>query len=261
MLKLFRSPLAGGVGLLAAVGLGLFLLSPATWAQTPRPAVPRATSTALSGLLTLWYGSSSPYPGFIQPFTPTLTGGSFGTSITDVGDEPYQMLQSGTTLYVLNDGSGTISVVDLLTGAVTSTITTSYQGTTLDPDLGVLSANGQDLYFVTGSGLDAYVLDLASGTVTTAIALSSPSGYTDIEPYDVALGPNGGHLYVAEFYGGTDRYGGVDQIDLATDQVVQNYNFYDYYHGTNDSSQVTQAGSYEVFHPYSVTVSPDGSTL
>jgi YVTN family beta-propeller protein len=261
MMKLFRSALVGRGGLLAAAGLGLFLLSPVTWAQAPRPAVPRATSTALTGLLTLWYGSSSPYPGFILPFTSTLTGGSFGTSITDVGDEPYQMLQSGSTLYVLNDGSGTISVVDLLTGAVTSTIPLSYQGTTLDPFFGVLSPNGQDLYFVTDSGVDAYVLDLASGTVTTAIALSSPSGYTDIYPYDVALGPNGGHLYVAEYYGGTDEYGGVDQIDLATDQVVQNYNFYDYYHGTNDSSQVTQAGSYEVFYPYSVTVSPDGSTL
>ena len=261
MMKFDHSRRTGWLGLLAAAGLGLFLLSPVTRAQAPRPAVPRATSTALSGLLTLWYGSSSPFQGFIQPFTPTLTGGSFGTSITDVGDEPLQMLQSGTTLYVLNDGSGTISVVDLLTGAVTSTISLSYQGTTLDPDLGVLSANGQDLYFVTGSGLDAYVLDLASGTVTTAIALSNPSGYRSIYPYDVALGPNGGHLYVAEFYGGTKEYGGVDQIDLATDQVVQNYNFYDYYHGTNDSSQVTQAGSYEVFYPYSVTVSPDGSTL
>ncbi len=260
-MKFDHSRRTGWLGLLAAAGLGLFFLSPVTWAQTPRPAVPRATSTALSGLLTLWYGSSSPFQGFIQPFTPTLTGGSFGTSITDVGDEPLQMLQSGTTLYVLNDGSGTISVVDLLTGAVTSTISLSYQGTTLDPDLGVLSANGQDLYFVTGSGLDAYVLDLASGTVTTAIALSNPSGYSSVYPYDVALGPNGGHLYVVELYGATDGYGGIDQIDLATDQVVQNYDFYDYYHGTNDSSQVTQAGSYEVFYPYSVTVSPDGSTL
>ncbi len=260
-MKFDHSRRTGWLGLLAAAGLGLFLLSPVTRAQAPRPAVPRATSTALSGLLTLWYGSSSPYQGFILPFTPTLTGGSFGTSSTDVGDEPYQMLQSGSTLYVLNDGSGTISVVDLLTGAVTSTIPLSYQGTTLDPFFGVLSPNGQDLYFVTGSGLDAYVLDLASGTVTTAIALSNPSGYRSIYPYDVALGPNGGHLYVAEFDGGTDEDGGVDQIDLATDQVVQNYNFYDYYHGTNDSSQVTQAGSYEVFYPYSVTVSPDGSTL
>ncbi len=260
-MKFDHSRRTGWLGLLAAAGLGLFLLSPVTWAQAPRPAVPRATSTALTGLLTLWFGSSSPYTGFILPFTPTLTGGSFGTSSTDVGDVPYQMLQYGTTLYVLNDGSGTVSVVDLQTGAVTSTISLSYQGTTLDPYEGVLSANGQDLYFVTNAGVDAYVLDLASGTVTTAIALSSPSGYSSIDPVDVVLGPNGKHLYVVESYGGTDAYGAVDQIDLATDRVVQNYNFYDYYHGTNDSSQVTQAGSYEVFHPYSVTVSPDGSTL
>ena len=134
MMKLFRSALVGRGGLLAAAGLGLFLLSPVTWAQAPRPAVPRrATSTALTGLLTLWYGSSSPYPGFILPFTPTLTGGSFGTTSTDVGDEPFQMLQYGTTLYVLNDGSRTISVVDLQTGAVTSTISVSYQGKTIVP--------------------------------------------------------------------------------------------------------------------------------
>ena len=260
-MKFRRSRLAGRAGLLAAAGLSLFLLSPVTWAQAPRPAVPRATSTALTGLLTLWFGSSSPYSGFILPFTPTLTGGSFGTSSTDVGDAPSQMLQSGSTLYVLNDGSGTISVVDLQTGAVTSTIPLSYQGATLDPYAGVLSADGQDLYFVTDDGLDAYVLDLASGTVTTAIPLSNPSGYSSINPVYVALGPNGKHLYVVESYGGTDAYGAVDQIDLATDQVVQNYNFYDYYHGTNDSSQVTQAGSYEVLQPSSVTVSPDGSTL
>jgi hypothetical protein len=268
MMKFRRSRLAGGTGLLAAAGLGLFLLSPVTRAESPRPVVPRATSTALSGLLTLWQGSSSPYPGFILPFTPTLTGGSFGTSSTDVGDEPIQMLQSGTTLYVLNDVpydvsyvSSTVSVVDLQTGAVTNTISLSYQGTTLDPYAGVLSANGQDLYFVTDAGVDAYVLDLASGTVTTAIPLSNPSGYSGISPDYVTLGPNGKHLYVAEFYGGTGGDGGVDRIDLATDQVVQNYNFYDYYSGMNDSSQVTQAGNYEVLYPYSVTMSPDGSTL
>ncbi|MCL5798769.1 MAG: hypothetical protein M1574_01405 [Gammaproteobacteria bacterium] len=261
MMKFRRSRLAGRAGLLAVAGLSLSLLSPVTWAESPRPAVPRATSTALSGFLTLWYGSSSPYPGFIQPFTPTLTGGSFGTSSTDVGDEPIQMLQSGTTLYVLNDGSGTVSVVDLQTGAVTSTISLSYQGTTLDPYAGVLSANGQDLYFVTDGGVDAYVLNLAIGMVTTAITLSNPSDSSNIDPFSVALGPNGRHLYVAEYYGGTDAYGGVDQIDLATDQVVQNYDFYDYYLGANDSSQVIQAGSYEVFYPSSVTVSPDGSTL
>ncbi len=260
-MKFRRSRLAGRAGLLAAAGLSLFLLSPVTWAQAPRPAVPRATSTALTGLLTLWFGSSSPYSGFILPFTPTLTGGSFGTSSTDVGDAPSQMLQSGSTLYVLNDGSGTISVVDLQTGVVTSTIPLSYQGTTLTPYAGVLSADGQDLYFVTDDGLDAYVLDLASGTVTTAIPLSNPSGYSSINPVYVALGPNGKHLYVVESYGGTDAYGAVDQIDLATDQVVQNYNFYDYSQGKNDSSQVTQTGSYEVFSPSSVTVSPDGSTL
>ena len=261
MTKFDRSCLAGRAALLVAAGLGLFLLSPVTWAQAPRPAVPRATSTALTGLLTLWHGSSSPFQGFILPFTPTLTGGSFGTCSTDVCDAPSQMLQSGSTLYVLNDDSGTVSVVDLQTGAVTSTISLSYQGTTLDPYAGVLSADGQDLYFVTDNGLDAYVLDLASGTVTTAIPLSNPSGYSSINPVYVALGPNGKHLYVVESYGGTDAYGAVDQIDLATDQVVQNYNFYDYYHGTNDSSQVTQAGSYEVLQPSSVTVSPDGSTL
>lgn len=74
----------------------------------------------------------------------------------------------------------------------------------------------------------------------------------------MALGPHAQHLYVAEIYGGTKEYGAVDQIDLATGQVTNTYNFYNYYYGSDVASGVKYD---EVFYPFGVVVSPDGSTL
>jgi DNA-binding beta-propeller fold protein YncE len=212
---------------------------------------PRAR--AAGGLYTLWAGSTS----FLSSLTFGTSGGTYSTVAANVGYDSYYVVPDPadpTMLYVLSYGSSAIYSVNILTGAV-GNISVG----TLTPWEGAVSPDGKTLYFSTYSSGAIYALDLSTQKVTT-IALS-PSSDSDQEPQQIVIGPHGQHLYVAVIYGGSDGYGAVEQIDLATNTVTNVYNYYNYYHEVNVASAVVAANNEDVFYPTSLALSPDGSTL
>lgn len=212
---------------------------------------PRAR--AAGRLYTLWEGSTS----FLSSLTFGTSGGTYSTVAANVGDDSYHVVPDPadpSMLYVLSYGSSAIYSVNILTGAV-GNISVG----TLTPWEGAVSPDGKTLYFSTYSSGAIYALDFSTQKVTT-IALS-PSPYPDQEPPQIVIGPHGQHLYVAVIFGGSDGYGAVEQIDLATNTVTNVYDYGNYYNGVNVAPAVVAARGEYVFYPTSLALSPDGSTL
>jgi YVTN family beta-propeller protein len=91
----------------------------------------------------------------------------------------------GTTAYVTNVSSDTVSVIDVASGAVTGTIAVG------DGPWGVAVTPAGTLAYVTNTLADTVsVIDVASGTVTGTIAVGDG-------PYGVAFRPDGTTAYVA----------------------------------------------------------------
>lgn len=212
---------------------------------------PRAR--AAGRLYTLWEGSTS----FLSSLTFGTSGGTYSTVAANVGSDSYYVVPDPadpSMLYVLSYGSSAIYSVNILTGAV-GNISVG----TLTPWKGAVSPDGKTLYFSTFSSGAIYALDFSTQKVTT-IALS-PSFYSHQDPQQIVIGPHGQHLYVAVIFGGSDGYGTVEQIDLATNTVTNVYDYYNYYEGENVAPAVVAARGEFVFYPTSLALSPDGSTL
>ncbi|MFC7648060.1 hypothetical protein ACFQX6_52035 [Streptosporangium lutulentum] len=115
------------------------------------------------------------------------------------------MSLDGTRVYVANAnvGSGSVSVVDTATNAVTATIAVGVnpRGATISPD-------GTRLYVTnTGSG-SVSVIDTATNTVTATIAVNRPGG--------VGVTPDGTRAYVTN-----SNLDTVSVIDTATNTVTE----------------------------------------
>lgn len=136
---------------------------------------------------------------------------------SSVGQYPWAMSQSGdgTTLFVSNANSSSISVVDVATFTVRSTVDTAPA-----PGSMVAAPDGRSAYFSGNADYDqpyesVFRVDLASGTV--AEMFRSRIGAVN----HVALNASGSRLLVNEL---ADPQGGgpygVSIVDLGTDDVV-----------------------------------------
>lgn len=138
--------------------------------------------------------------------------------------ETLAVTHDGSTIYVSNAGSGTVSVIDTASGTVTSVDVAG------QPVRVVLSANGEKLYVATASG-GIKVVDTATKTLLTAQTVNVPA-------IDIALSPDGTKLYAL------NRNGTLATIDTATGTVTKQQSI-------NTNIAVVRF----------LTVSPDGERL
>lgn len=128
----------------------------------------------------------------------------------------------GATLYVVNQGPDTVSVIDTDTQSVTATISVG-----VNPILVAVSPDGGTVYVTNNGGSSVSVIDAGTNTVTATI----PVG---VSPYGVAVSPDGATVYVANYQDNT-----VSVIDT----------------GTSTVTDTIPVGN----HPLGVAVSPDGA--
>ncbi len=127
----------------------------------------------------------------------------------------------GSTAYVLNHDSQSISVIDTATDIVTKTfsLTGLYYGY---PYAGVISPDGKTLY-ITDEYYDAYAINAQTGALEATYTLGAAVG-DEVYPYNLAIGPTGGHVYVTEYEGGSSgssaTYGGLGIINTQTGTVT-----------------------------------------
>ena len=127
------------------------------------------------------------------------------TATIPVGSGPFGVAvdPAAGTVYVTNNGDGTVSVIDAATRAVTATIPVGSgpDGVAVDPAAGTV--------YVTNNGAGTVsVIDAATRAVTATIPVGSC-------PYGVAVDPAAGTVYVTNYRGAT-----VSVIDAATRAVT-----------------------------------------
>ncbi len=200
----YRPRLASRIGFFA-LAAGVAVLGFGVAAQATTISSPQA-----------YFASDSTNPGSVIPYT--LASGLFGTAIT-VGNYPTQVILSpdGSTAYVLNYDSGTISVIDTATDTVTNTLSLKglYYGY---PNVGVISPDGKTLY-ITDQYYDAYAINAQTGALEATYTLGASVG-KEVYPYNLAIGPTGGHVYVTEYEGGPSDTGALGIIDTSTGAVT-----------------------------------------
>jgi hyaluronoglucosaminidase len=127
--------------------------------------------------------------------------GSGTTENIPVGDNPGEVVVSadGRTAYAANQGSNTVSVIDVVDGTVTATVAVGRvpAGLALTPD-------GRTLWVANYA--DGTVQPVDTGTLTEGTPVPVGSG-----PENMAITPDGRTLYVADIHDNT-----VSPVDLAT---------------------------------------------
>ncbi len=152
-------------------------------------------------------GSSNTRTSFGVPSSPDLTGDSYGNlgdnkniiigsapiSIS-VGTEPYQMATVGSLVYVANQGSDNVKVINSVTNAVTATINVGSQ-----PYGVAYNSTSKEVYVANLKGNTVSVIDAdpISGTFNTVTNTIS----VGIEPYYVAS--SGTNIYVTNSVSGS----------------------------------------------------------
>ncbi|MFG2465789.1 beta-N-acetylglucosaminidase domain-containing protein [Streptomyces canus] len=118
-----------------------------------------------------------------------------------VGNNPGEVVASadGRTAYAANQGSDTVSVIDVASGTVTATVAVGKvpAGLALTPDGGTLWV---------ANYTDGTVQSIDTGTLTTGTPVPVGDG-----PENMAITPDGRTLYVADIHDNT-----VSPVDLAT---------------------------------------------
>ena len=135
----------------------------------------------------------------------SAAGGYTVTATIAVGTFPSGVAvdSAAGTVYVVNSGGGTVSVIDEATGTVTATIPVGIAptGVAVDPTAGTV-------YVVNHAAGTVSVIDEATNAVTGTIAVG-------VEPADVAVDTTTGTVYVTNSNDGT-----VSVIDEATGTVT-----------------------------------------
>lgn len=152
--------------------------------------------------------------------------GSGTTKHIPVGDNPGEVVVSadGRTAYAANQGSNTISVIDVAGGTVTATVAVGRvpAGLALTPDGGTLWV---------ANYTDGTVQPVDTGNLTAGTPVTVGSG-----PENMAITPDGRTLYVADIHDNT-----VTPVDLATKKA---------------GAAVPVGPS-----PFNVVAAPDGKTV
>ena len=159
------------------------------------------------------------------------------TSVTTVGMRP---AEAAPFAYAVNNGSDTISVLDLASNSVDAIIPL--------PAAFVhyiaIAQNGEHLY-VTGSG-SILVIETSSNTIANSINLEGGV------PGDIALSPDGAYAYVTD-QSGRSRYSRVLVVDLRSNSVIDTIDLFFVF--PNNSLAIAPDGK----HVYVTTSSPPGN--
>jgi YVTN family beta-propeller protein len=135
----------------------------------------------------------------------SAAGGYTVTATIAVGSFPSGVAVDSAvgTVYVVNSGGGSVSVIDEATGTVTATIAVGIAptGIAVDPAAGTV-------YVVNHATDTLSVIDEATGTVTATIAVGSGAA-------GVAVDPTTGNVYVTDHAASS-----VSVIDAATNSVT-----------------------------------------
>lgn len=104
-----------------------------------------------------------------------------------VGDSPQGMAikPDGSRVYVANNGSNSVSVINTSTDAIVTTIAVGSA-----PVKMVVSPDGSRLYVVNYSGGSVSVINTSTNTIATTIPVGS-------NPTDIAISPDGSKVYTA----------------------------------------------------------------
>ncbi len=151
-------------------------------------------------LLAYVTAGGSAFPGYRGTVTADLAPG-----VTQ--DLTINMELTGK-IYVANNGSDTVSVIDSGTNTVIETITVGNGPS----GVGVNTATGK-VYVANVIAGNVSVIDSSTDTVSTTIILT-PSGYTD--PWFMGVNPNTNKIYISQYYDGSD----VTVINGVTDSVI-----------------------------------------
>ena len=159
----------------------------------------------------------------IQPTDPTTQPPSVSGSAT-TGATPVGAAVAGTRVYVVNQGAGTVSVIDTTTNTTVKTITVGAYPTAV-----VASPDQTKVYVTNGWSYTVSVIDTTTNTVTNTIAVGAG-------PVAVAVSPDGTRLYTTNLSANT-----VSVVNTGTGTVIA----------------TVPVGAY----PNGVAVSPDGTRV
>lgn len=126
-----------------------------------------------------------------------------GTISTGRSPQGLVVSPDGTRLFVVNSGSGTVSVVDTATNRVRSTISV---GST--PHNAVISHDGTKLYVSNYGSGTVSVIDTATSSVANTVGVG-------VHPHGIAIDSKGKQLYVANYSSNT-----LSIIDTVTLQTI-----------------------------------------
>jgi YVTN family beta-propeller protein len=149
---------------------------------------------------------------FTQPFEDgvgvTRTKSRTVERFIATGDQPIGAAFSpdGATAYVTNLFGQSVSVIDIASGRLRSTISTG----TFQPFVVRVSPDGERLYIATNNSVV-----LIAATATNQIVNSVEVGFA---PNGFAVHPDGRRMYVSAFLGGT-----VSEVDMVTERVVRTF--------------------------------------
>ncbi|MEI8365422.1 MAG: YncE family protein [Parachlamydiaceae bacterium] len=168
-----------------------------------------------------------------------LTNNNLETTINDISfNAPYTVTinASGTKAYVTNSGSTTVTIVDIASNTVSSTITgfDGPSGLVISPDGTTAYVNNYGSAGGVGSGYGTTVriVDLLSNTIIgTPITVAQA-------PAAMAITPDGAFLYVACYVNGNPGTGVIS--------VIQ----------TNDNTVVDTISGF--FGPFAISITPNG---
>jgi len=193
------------------------------------------------------------------------SGGALTATVT-VGTSPegVAITPDGSYAYVANEGSETVSVIEISTNTVTATVAV---GT--DPTAVAITPDGSYAYVANQGSGTVSVIEISTNTVTATVTVEN-------NPYGVAITPDGSYAYVAN-----DGSGTVSVIEISTNTVTATVTV-----GTDPTAvAITPDGSYAYVanegsgtvsvieistntvtatvtvenNPYGVAITPDGS--
>lgn len=158
------------------------------------------------------------------------------TIINDASfDQPYTVTinAAGTTAYVTNSVTTTITIIHIPTNTVVGTITglNGPSGMVITPDQTTAYVNNYGVISGTGSTVD--VIDLNTNAITHSIVV-------DLAPAALAITPDGAFVYVINYVTGNPGTGTISIIDTSTNTVV--------------GSSITGFSG-----PFGIAITPDGN--
>jgi len=148
-----------------------------------------------------------------------LTNNTVKTTISDPSfNQPYTVTinASGTTAYVTNSNSTTVTIIDIGTNTVTGTIGgfNGPSGLVISPtDETIAYVNNYGYGMGSGTGTTVSVVDLQTKMITASITVG-------IAPAALAITPDGAFVYVANYENGNPGTGTISVIETSDNTVI-----------------------------------------